>query len=576
MAWIRSITADIREVLADRERRWLHASVLAAFALLPFTAFGVQIPIAVPVIGASVKLTELTLFAVLLAAVHAVATKRLRILRAPVLYALLALNAAAQFTAYSIAGDRALLLDVGIAVARYSVLVFLLVNVLRSDRLLRAVLTTMGTACLAVMAGTYVNLIVAHGALPTHAIAAIVGSGTPHVLAYALIAFGGGIVYHFVRGRRSWWGDGMFLVLAALWIQLVFVAFVKIGQIVLFAFLVMLLPAVWRQWRRAALLVALFVLVAAYRLNIVDIRNGVHAWAVESAAGIAVRRAMPMQYPVFPVSGDAVALGLHEWGGRIIARVPQPVLALAPPPTAPRPATTAIAHADRPSWLSFRRTPSATALPVVMIGAAPVAVQPLPPPEAVAPVVDYYSEANRARRNWSSSHAGDSVSVRKRGLAVGWVIGRTHPLTGIGPGQLRDKTIFDAYSEQVREEARAASPYPWKHVFFQDEEILAAPADKGIFNLFMNAWAETGAPGLLAIIGLLGIVGIQGLRALWRARRVRDILPIAVLLPLFLALVLYHQTIYMWVHPWFWTMLALTYAAARVALDHPLPRTRTR
>jgi len=97
----------------------------------------------------------------------------------------------------------------------------------------------------------------------------------------------------------------------------------------------------------------------------------------------------------------------------------------------------------------------------------------------------------------------------------------------------------------------------------------------GIFNIFMNAWAETGALGLIAIAGLLVVVMVRGLAALWRTRRSRVVLPIVVLFPLFLALVLYHQTVYLWVHPWFWSALALTYAAARVANDGEVVRAST-
>ncbi|MBI4450081.1 hypothetical protein HY634_03415 [Candidatus Uhrbacteria bacterium] len=159
------------------------------------------------------------------------------------------------------------------------------------------------------------------------------------------------------------------------------------------------------------------------------------------------------------------------------------------------------------------------------------------------------------------------MSIRKRAIAIGWVLGRTYPFTGIGAGQMRGGAKFDAAAEQVRREAHISSLFPWKRIFFKDTDVPVAAPDKGVFNIFMNAWAETGAPGLIAIVGLLIVVCWRGVVALWKTRYSTEILPIVVLLPLFLALLLYHQTIYLWVHPWFWSALALTYAAARAASD---------
>ena len=41
-----------------------------------------------------------------------------------------------------------------------------------------------------------------------------------------------------------------------------------------------------------------------------------------------------------------------------------------------------------------------------------------------------------------------------------------------------------------------------------------------------------------------------------------SLLPIRFFFPLLLSLLLVHQTIYLWVHPWLWTVIALTYVAA--------------
>lgn len=591
----KDMTGDVRAVLADRERRWLHAAVLCAFALLPYNVFGLTLPRALPVFGESVKFTEIAFLLVAIAAIHALLARRLRILRAPVLYTFLALNAVAQFTALPIAGDRALLFDVGIAVARYSVLVALLVNVLRSDRLLRAVLMVCAGTTIVFGAMTYFRYLRAGGALDPPDIAAVLGSPVPHVLAYASILFGSGIIFVVVRRRYPLVVTGVLLVLFALLAQLLFIAYVKVGQIVFAIFLLALFAVLHGARRRAAMLIAIFALVFFYRYHIVDIRNAVHAWVTESRARIAALRSgpTPTRSP-FPVDGDAVARGVAgplTWfapGARVVAdagatpqqrdRVPSAAPESAssvagftadatPQQRNPVPST---APKSAPSVAGSTPAPTAHAppAPASAVSTVPVAAAA----STVAPAVDFYSAENRARINWTAGRAGDSVSVRQRGLAVGWLIGRAYPWTGIGPGQLRDKTIFDAFAEQVRVEARTDSSFPWKRYFFRDEVILADPSDKGIFNIFVNAWAETGVPGLLELLGLLGVVTVQSIRGIVWAWRRRIVAPISVCFPLFLALVLYHQTIYLWVHPWFWTMLALTYAAARVVHDEKISR----
>ncbi|MBI4449707.1 hypothetical protein HY634_01490 [Candidatus Uhrbacteria bacterium] len=543
------------------DRRWIHVIVLAYIALLPFTAFGIPFPRKVPVFGGSIKYTEIALLALLIVFVVALARRHLRIIRAPILYALLVLQAVAQFLAFPVAEDHDILVRVAIAVTRYSVLVFLLVNVLRSEPLLRAALATMGATGAVIVLGTTAKFLLP-GPLPLIEYTALLGRSTPHVLGYALVLFGAGIVFFALEIQRPRWVLWTIFVLAALWMNLVFLAFVKVAQVVLLAFLALLVLTVRVQWRRAALLLTMFVAMFWIRYHLVDLKNDTYAWAITSRTRIAALRVAPRQHSLPPVSSETVAGGLQATLDRLIAlatTLPQSIA------VAERPiAADALAATTVPPTAGTLTATTGVPTPVPP---APPPVPPAPPPVPPARIASFYTEDNRARLNWVKSRTTDSLSVRKRGIAVGWVIGRTHPLTGIGAGQLAHKEIFDAYAERVRREAHTPSPYPWKSFFFVDEEVPAAVMDKGIFNIFMNAWAETGAPGLLAIVGLLLSVVGWSVVALWRTRRSRVGLSIAILFPLLLALVLYHQTIYLWVHPWFWTTLALTYAAARVALQ---------
>lgn len=89
-----------------------------------------------------------------------------------------------------------------------------------------------------------------------------------------------------------------------------------------------------------------------------------------------------------------------------------------------------------------------------------------------------------------------------------------------------------------------------------------------IFNIFMNAWAETGIFGVVAIAGILFTVIIRGFLGIWKTRCSETGTPLRFLLPLFLAILLAHQTIYLWCHPWLWTIIALTYASSEVSHSH--------
>lgn len=554
-----SIISDIRSVLQEPGKFWLHCSVLLYFALLPFNEFGVSMPWSLPLFGARVKYTELVLLVVGITVLVAFARGRLRIVRAPILYAFLALNIVAQFTAWFIVSDRPLLLQVGIAVARYSVLVFLLVNVLRSEQLLRAVLAVMGAITAIIVTVVVVQVFLVHGAIGTDSVAWVLGSRVPHTLSYAMVFFGIGLLYLFIRNSYSRLGTVVLVPVLAAWANTIGIAYVKIGQLVALLLLVLLVCVLHGARKKAVIALAVFAIIFAYRYHIVVVQKTAIVWRARIARAVTLPESRGRETSsISPIAEPAFV----DWirGGQ----VPWSTLA-ADPLSSVR--------------LAFSTTPVVASVHAQDMSvpqvSEPVTEKPLPetPDESLPPVVvippeiNVYSEANRLRQTWSPTLAGGSFDVRKRGIAVGWVIGRTFPLTGIGPGQLRDKAQFDAYAAIVRHEAFTRSPYPWKRIFFRTDVIPAADPDKGIFNIFMNAWAETGAPGLIAVLGLIGVVLVMGLRAVLRSWRVHALPVVVFLVPMFIALLVYHQTIYLWVHPWFWTALALTYAAARVPFD---------
>ena len=158
-----------------------------------------------------------------------------------------------------------------------------------------------------------------------------------------------------------------------------------------------------------------------------------------------------------------------------------------------------------------------------------------------------------------SGFQGGSLDVRARGLVVGFLMGLRVPFTGVGVGQTSQ--FFDDVSAQVAEWSADPEFYPdlpLRNYLLTDTRFNLECC--GVFNIFMNAWAETGLIGLVAIAGLLSLTGFKGVRGVLLAGR--EITSLNFVAALFLALVCYHQVIYMWFHPWLWTVVALTYASA--------------
>ncbi len=144
-------------------------------------------------------------------------------------------------------------------------------------------------------------------------------------------------------------------------------------------------------------------------------------------------------------------------------------------------------------------------------------------------------------------------------------MGKAYPLTGVGPGQ--QMYFFDHFSEFVREKSYGSpSPYlPFLPHFLRKEisnSLKWTIAHSNPHNFFVMAWAETGAIGFLALIGITGVVLFKGLQALWVTRFSMIQYTIRFLFPSFITLFMFQQVNFFFLHPWFWTTLALAYVAA--------------
>lgn len=452
-AWRRSLQgpmpvflADIRDVLNDRKTFWLHCSVLVYVALLPFNTYGFTLYL----IGYFIKYTEIALLFVLLFAVHAYLKRRLLIKKAWWLYTFLFLQAVAQFVSLIDTPEPLQHMAVAIAVARYSLLVFLLINVIRTEALLRSILSVMGIVASLITFFIFLSYLIRGDAFyPGQA--AYLGQQTVHYLAYAILMYGAGLIYIFLQKENGIITRLLILTSVIFWLQLMVMHASKIGQVATLLFLIIVTLLVMVRERRIRAVVPLLLLGMLF---LIHFRNA------------------PLSF------GD--------------------------------------------------------------------------------------DAANKTQRRWSYNAVDGSIKIRQRGIAVGWLMGWSHPLTGIGAGQT--PYFFDEYSDKVRMEATNPSRSFFRKIFFITDEVRASRADRGIFNIFMNAWAETGAPGLITLIGILGIIFVRGIRALWRIKNRPGLHPIHVLFPLFCAVLLMHQMLYLWVHPWLWTILSFTYAAAEVAM----------
>jgi len=105
----------------------------------------------------------------------------------------------------------------------------------------------------------------------------------------------------------------------------------------------------------------------------------------------------------------------------------------------------------------------------------------------------------------------------------------------------------------------AVPDLPFREYILTDS--IFPPGTISVYNIFFNAWAETGIFVVIAMIGIISSVIIKGVPVFVGARKSEDMNVSKFVLPMLLSILLYHQVIYLWIHPWLWTIIAFTYAA---------------
>ena len=177
-------------------------------------------------------------------------------------------------------------------------------------------------------------------------------------------------------------------------------------------------------------------------------------------------------------------------------------------------------------------------------------------------------EQNNVKLRWENSAALSSLGFRVRGVLAAWHMGLAFPLTGVGAGQ--SSLFFDHFSEVVREKGYNPAYLSFLPQFVRQYVVSNTKftmAKTNPHNLFMIIWAETGIIGLVALLGIFAVIIVQSVRALWPSRLSVERRAIQFLFPSFIALTFIQMFSFLYVHPWFWTTVALWYVAAVIARE---------
>lgn len=465
---------DIKKTLSDKETFWLNLSILLYIALLPFNAFEFKI---IPGSYLQLKFTKIALFFVLVFWLKALMQKKIKIKAEPLLYFFLTLQILANFLSIVSSPNKRESLVLAAAISQYSILIFVLINALRTESLLKSILTVMGTVIL-VIVGYYLAIyILRKGVFHSRVEFSLLGNKIAHYLNYVLLMFGTGLLYLFFNKRTGRVRIFLFISVV-LWLFVTIIPAVKIFQIAMLLFLSLLMIAFKGRRKEVFLFIVLYCIFFAIQFNPVTIKNKISMLRYAVAK---TRFTKPLE--------------------------------------------------------------TSEAKPVLLVDSG---------------------EENKIKNRWRKTEAKDSFDLRMRGTMTGFFMGCAYLWTGVGVGQTR--YFFDRFSEDVRmkaEDERYLPSLPFRSYIFTNRQWIGP--DTGIFNIFMNAWAETGIFGFIAIIGILLTTLSKGLRAIPIIRQSKEQLSLSFLLPLFIVLILVHQTIYLWAHPWLWTVIALTFASADIA-----------
>ncbi|OGL82663.1 hypothetical protein A3B32_00145 [Candidatus Uhrbacteria bacterium RIFCSPLOWO2_01_FULL_53_9] len=560
----------IKEAFAERELWLLNASVLLYVALLPFH---LAISVPVPVLG-QMRGTEVAALLVTLFAVMAYLRGHVRLQKAFWLYVFLALNVGAQALSVLFAPNGLDSFAPAIAMAQYSVLLFVLIHAFHSESLLKAILVVMGLSVLMVVGHALALFVIQGGVFHTREQPTIIGTEIGNYLGYLLAMFGVGVCYVFCTERTMTWRIISGVVLAG-WLYSVIISGVKMSQIAVLALLLMLVLIAKCVRVRAGFALLVYAILFGIQFHIVPIQNQyvlarraveARVTMVESAWREASReigrwsqervRTVALSYRVKEKRTQRSTMeepvGTPEGPGDAVAK---------PAPDAMMPPTSLASPVEK--------TAREKTSPASVVGQPPRAQEtvmeqePIAEPEPEPKVLSVRNTENFVQNRWVDESAS-SLELRSRGMFAAFYMGLSHPLTGVGPGQ--QLYFFDHFSEVVRErnyQTRSVMLIPRslrKYVFSKAKWTISTSNPN---NFLLMLWAETGLLGLVAFLGLFFVMGFEALRGWWLIRHKRGPCSLRFILASCVGLILFQLVNPFMLHPWFWTTLALLYASGR-------------
>lgn len=550
----------LSDAFVDRGTRWLHAAFLAYVALLPFNAFGFTVFLTQRVI----KFTEVALLAVVIFGVIAFRREQWSLRKAYWLYVFLLFQVVVQFASLIGSGHPREGFPVAVAVASYSALVFILVNTVRSMTLIRGMFVVMAASVI-VIVGHSVGVFFSQDWVFNTRLASqpsILGNEHTHYLAYILILHGIGVVYLAYTERHRTW-RALFWIVAALWMYVIVLTASKTAHLSFGLLLIVLLIALYKEYGKVLVLAALFAGALALQAHIVPVRNAY--LAMRHADAVRARQITPHTPRTAIFTQHDIAEGIESMQRAAVLEVQRIAAALRLTPLPAEPSGVATVAVTLP-----RESPPAPREPVER-GAPPRLTEPPPvsvPSGSVAEpmFIGEYSEENLFHDRWRGGIGIRNSEVRTRGFVAGWYMGMSRLLRGVGVGQ--SPYHMDDYSEEVRrrlEDPRFLSFVPFRDQLLSQREF--PPGIVGNFNIFLNAWAETGLLGILAFTGILVSVLTRVCIAFWRIWGTQRNRELHFLLATFLALFFFNQLNPFWVHPWLWTAIATIYALATISVE---------
>ncbi len=546
---------DIRDLLLDPKRRFLNVSILVYVAILPFNTFGFTIP----VLGKFIKYTEVALIFIVIFGVIAYLKKHIKIREANWLYLFLVLNIFAQFLSIVFAPFPFSYIAPAIAAAQYSVLVFVLIQVFHSEKLIKAALVMMGLSVLIVVFHSLALYVIQDGVFQTREQPSIIGNDIGNYLSYLLVMFGAGLAYIFLNERwGKWWAISA--VALAGWMYSVIIAGVKMGQLTTLAMFSILFVIL--KGFRFRVLIAIVILFGLFGIqyNIVPIQNQV------TETRLAVNQKSQEIKLAINSTRDSI---LGRTGGLAVLTGEGPTgeeLALADEDMfveGDSSMTSELGEAEGEVEAGEVTEGEPDEVAVVIEEIEPEKIEEPPEPVKIAKT----GKENFVQRRWVGDSAS-SFELRVRGMRVAFSMGLEHPLTGVGAGQ--QMYFFDHYSEVIRETSYG---YPSRFKFLPHtirKPVVSSNrftiAHSNPNNVLLMAWAETGIMGLVALVGIIWITVYDSFRALWTLRSRKGVYTVRILMASFLALMMFQLVNPFILHPWLWTTLALLYASSKVGL----------